>query len=80
MALRTQQEEMDGETVESVKYKKSKWYFHNGSVPHEVIDIPMQRVAVTIFEFKENKAGNLYNAPPPKIVKAFRNNPYFYYI
>lgn len=72
-------EEMNGKIVESVEYKKSKWYFHNGSIPHGVTNIPRQRVAVTIFKFEENKAGSLYSTAP-KLSAAFRDNPYFYYI
>lgn len=72
-------EEMKGNIVESVEYEKSKWYFHNSCVPHQVANIPNQeRIAVTIFKFQNNITGTLHKTGL-RFIKAFNENPYFYY-
>ena len=69
---------MDGPVVKTVRYQKNKWYFHNGSVPHAVTGSPSKRAAVTVFKFRSDVVGNLVETP--RLVEAYKRDPYFYYV
>jgi len=76
-ALTHFKDHMNGPTVQTVRYDKNKWYFHNGSLPHAVTGANRTRVAVTIFKFEPEVLGSL--VATPLLVEAYRKNPYFYY-
>jgi hypothetical protein len=73
---------IDGDVVQSVKYQKNKWYFHNGSKPHGVTDIPRRRVAVTMYKIKPDKLrpAERVAGTAPQLAEMWKADPYFYYV
>jgi hypothetical protein len=77
-ALTHFKDDMDGPVVDTVCYEKNKWYFHNGSAPHAVTGASGKRVAVTVFKFSPDVAGNFLQTP--RLIDAYRRDPDFYYV
>ena len=73
---------IDGEVVESVKYEKNKWYYHNGDKPHGVTDIPDIRIAVTIFKVRPDRVKPIDRiaGTAPLLAEEYKKDPYFYYV
>ena len=74
-------DDMRGEVVESIRYKKNRWYYHNGSKPHGVTDIPGKRVAVTMYKIKPDKLrpAERIAGTAPLLAEMWKSDPYFYY-
>lgn len=48
--------------IDSIKYQKNKWYYHNASVEHNIINLNTgYRLAVTIFKVDKSRVGKDYS-------------------
>ena len=63
----------------SIRYEKNVWYYHNGSAPHGVTDIPRLRLAVTAFKILPKKLRTDCVGTAGKLVEEWKRDPYFYY-
>lgn len=51
----------DNNLIDRVKYGKNKWYYHNTTIPHNIINLATKfRLAITMFKVDKTKLGEDY--------------------